>query len=268
MPFVEDPAHLCKTRPRSGLVAHGLELPPAVSGEVRVELHVRHSDHRTAAEFSSDDDLIQDVADDEDLADPKMSDLSNLTDDALKAMLLKYGVKPGPIVASTRALYERKLKKLLQSDGYGGAEDGMWYSDSEEERERHEDKESEPDDQEMIEASESQQGSREVHREPVAEILKDIFPNTKASPTGIYATPRRPIKGAAQRPIQYSYPDTPVSPVTVQERRDVQRRLVPYWIQILVFFIVMGILYLIYVNVEPSCPVLAMLESLNQWSDG
>lgn len=64
MPFVEDPAHLSKTRPRSGLFAHGLELPPtAVSGKTRVE-PLRHSDHRAAAEFSSDDDddLIQDVA--------------------------------------------------------------------------------------------------------------------------------------------------------------------------------------------------------------
>lgn len=87
--------------------------------------------------------------------------------------------------ASTRALYERKLRKLLQSDGHGGAENSTCYSDGEEELESH--KESgtakkaflklkiqisfhvvstfsglEPDEQEIIEVSESQQGSRQV----------------------------------------------------------------------------------------------------------
>lgn len=64
-------------------------------------------------------------------------------------------------------------------------------------------------------------------------------------------TRRRPIKGAAQRPVQYSYPDSPVSPMT-QQRREVERYLVPIHIQILVFIIVACVLYLIYVNVEDS----------------
>ncbi|XP_017265100.1 LEM domain-containing protein 1 isoform X2 [Kryptolebias marmoratus] len=383
MPFVEDPAHLSKSRLKSGLVANNVELP---------------------------------AADDEDL-DAEMSDPSSLTDDDLKAMLLKYGVTPGPIVASTRVLYERKLRKL-QSEGHNGAENNVRYSDSEEE----EDKESGLEEDVIKVSGQSQQASREadlavqggafvypqcflisprlracspgnkessskrnagnalkwpertvsqrsqipagisktssiaprsglrsgvpsavpnscssfeafsiaqmveemesrrsfsgssdqevngsnvlerrsqsnrldlqlkdkytradksfyhtpkasrqeqetkVHREPVAEILKDIFPNTNTSPTGIYATPRRPIKGAAQRPVQYAYPDTPVSPVT-QERREVERRLVPFKIQIVAFVAVTCVLYLIYVNAEHSGSVMALLESLNQWSD-
>lgn len=71
-------------------------------------------------------------------------------------------------------------------------------------------------------------------------------------------TRRRPIKGAAQRPVQYSYPDSPVSPMT-QQRREVERYLVPIHIQILVFIIVACVLYLIYVNVE---------DSLSYWSYG
>ncbi|XP_049608170.1 lamina-associated polypeptide 2, isoforms beta/gamma-like isoform X2 [Syngnathus scovelli] len=38
--------------------------------------------------------------------------LSMLTDDDLKAALLAYGVTIGPIVGSTRAVYERKLRRL------------------------------------------------------------------------------------------------------------------------------------------------------------
>lgn len=45
------------------------------------------------------------------------------------------------MLASTRALYERKLRKLLQSDGHdklNGAEKGVLYSDSEDEEENGE----------------------------------------------------------------------------------------------------------------------------------
>lgn len=44
------------------------------------------------------------------------------------------------MLASTRALYEKKLSKLLQSDGHdqlNGAEKGVLYSDSEEEEEEN-----------------------------------------------------------------------------------------------------------------------------------
>lgn len=82
------------------------------------------------------------------------------------------------------------------------------------------------------------------------------------------ASRRRPIKGAAGRPIQYAYPDTPASPTTL-ERREVERRLVPIHIQILVFLIVACLLYFIYVCVEDNTlsPFVALLDNLNQGSD-
>ncbi|XP_054869219.1 LEM domain-containing protein 1 isoform X3 [Amphiprion ocellaris] len=392
MSFVEDPAHLSKSRLKEDLVAHNVELPPAASKkEIYVELHLKNIDQKNAADFSSDEeDLVQDVAEEEeDPEDTEMPDPSSLTDDDLKAMLFKYGVKAGPIVGSTRALYERKLKKLLQSDGhYGlnGAEKAVLYSDSEEE-------ESGSEQQEAVEQSAQQESSQAdlhfqncsyaypqcflpssqlraypsnrkpsskwnsrnalkaserswydctqnpvlisraspVHqrsgigsqvppgsqsvisngfpsphtfsitqmveqmesrrscstntdaeselngsnvqehwsrssREPVKNILKDLFPETKTTPTGIYATCRRPIKGAAQRPIQYAYPDTPISPMTL-ERREVERRLVPIQIQIFVFLIVVCVVYFLFVNVEDGSFVLSLLDGLSQGSD-
>uniref|UniRef100_A0A3Q1BJ07 LEM domain-containing protein n=1 Tax=Amphiprion ocellaris TaxID=80972 RepID=A0A3Q1BJ07_AMPOC len=261
MSFVEDPAHLSKSRLKEDLVAHNVELPPAASKkEIYVELHLKNIDQKNAADFSSDEeDLVQDVAEEEeDPEDTEMPDPSSLTDDDLKAMLFKYGVKAGPIVGSTRALYERKLKKLLQSDGhYGlnGAEKAVLYSDSEEE-------ESGSEQQEAVEQSAQQESSQE----PVKNILKDLFPETKTTPTGIYATCRRPIKGAAQRPIQYAYPDTPISPMTL-ERREVERRLVPIQIQIFVFLIVVCVVYFLFVNVEDGSFVLSLLDGLSQGSD-
>ncbi|XP_044067268.1 LEM domain-containing protein 1 isoform X5 [Siniperca chuatsi] len=362
MPLFEDPVHLSKTRLRSDLIAHNVALPHAKSKkEVYVELHLKHIDQKNAADFSSDEeDQVQDVADkEEDPEDAEMPDPSGLTDDDLKVALLAHGVKAGPIVASTRALYEKKLRKLLQSDEHdrlNGAAKGVLYSDSEEEEEENgeeEDKESgsEGAKEETVEQSEQvQQESRQVELcfqnggfvypqcflpssrlvasgsqsvmsngcssfssqafsitqmveemesrrslststntdrelngsnvqehwsrsnrlppEPVKDTFKDIFPDTEATPTGIYATRRRPIKGAAGRPIQYTYPDTPASPITL-ERREVERRLVPLRIQISVFLIVACLLYLIYACVEDNSFSLfvAILDSLNQESD-
>lgn len=83
------------------------------------------------------------------------------------------------------------------------------------------------------------------------------------------ATCRKPIKGAAGRPILYGYPESPVSPATL-ERQEVERRIVPIKIQILVFLIVVVLLYLINVCVEDGsfAPFVALLDSLNPISDG
>uniref|UniRef100_A0A0S7EHR4 LAP2B n=1 Tax=Poeciliopsis prolifica TaxID=188132 RepID=A0A0S7EHR4_9TELE len=136
MSFVEDPACLSKSRLESDLVAHNVELPPAGSNkEAYVALHLRHVDQTNAADFSSDDDQEHNVAR-EDPEGEKELDPSALTDEDLKALLFKYGVKAGPILASTRAVYEKKLRHLLQSAAEGElneAENAVLYSDSDEE---------------------------------------------------------------------------------------------------------------------------------------
>lgn len=89
--------------------------------------------------------------------------------------------------------------------------------------------------------------------------------------TGIFnsfllsATKRRSIKGAAGRPIQFKYPETPLSPTTL-ERRDIQQRLVPLWVQIVVFLLVAAVLYFIYISMEEPLenPFSALLNSLSK----
>ncbi|XP_039508449.1 LEM domain-containing protein 1 isoform X4 [Pimephales promelas] len=305
-----------------------------------------------------------------------MVDLDSLTDDQLKAKLLQYGVKAGPIVASTRVLYEKKLRRLLDSSAQtsqlrvNGTGDAGLYSDSEEEAEREEDEEKDSESEQLrsktvsrTENSEtaskvgmfsqsrdfyprcfmpssgflngkiqhkssldsSQNGSlgqsrsqyttfsitqmveeienrfspqskqTEIERgfgqrteqtvdsralrgymrldkdtmtgrslcfmspsahqkqtitEPEKDILSEMFPDTAKPPTGIYATKRRPIKGAAGRPVQFKYPEMPpLSPATL-ERQEIQQRLVPLWVQIVVFLLVACLLYLIYSSME------------------
>lgn len=265
--FVEDPAQFSKPRLKSELIAHNVTLPAVESKkQVYVELYLKHIVQKSAADFSSDeedDDVVevQDSQDFEEEKDPEMLDPSVLTDEELKTTLLKYGVEAGPIIATTRSIYERKLQRLLkpaQPRQNGGTGDADQYSDSE-------------GDEESV----SQQGSPEtvslmeenLHvdiREPVTDVLMEMFPETEPTPTGIAATRRRPIKGAAGRPVQFKYPDLPASPMTLQ-RWAVEHRLVPLWVQILVFFIVACLLYLIYAAMEDSLanPFVTLLDNLS-----
>ncbi|XP_077943838.1 LEM domain-containing protein 1 isoform X10 [Gasterosteus aculeatus] len=340
--FSENPAHFSKSRLKSDLVAHNVALPPAKSRKhVYVELHLKHIQRKNAAEFSSDEEDQVQNAEVSAVESERMPDLSGLTDDDLKAALLRHGVEAGPIVASTRGVYENKLRKLLQSDGQGvvnGAEQGVLYSDSEDEAETLEqdveESGSKKEDRAQQGSSEtgdfvypqcflpqsrlmesSRSHSADLHTErdvngcnvqqhwsringldvetpkvgnmknqplfytpkestyesDIEVPVKDTFSlsNTTATPTGIYATRRRPIKGAAGRPVQNAYPDTPASPTT-KERREVERRLVPIQIQILVFLLVVCLLYLIYVCVEDDSfsTFATLLDSLDQGADG
>uniref|UniRef100_A0A3B4BS32 Uncharacterized protein n=2 Tax=Pygocentrus nattereri TaxID=42514 RepID=A0A3B4BS32_PYGNA len=311
-----------------------------------------------------------------------MVDLSSLTDAQLKSQLLHYGVKAGPIVGSTRALYERKLQRLMAHSSqfkFNGTSDAAKYSDSEEDEGEEEEEEEEDEEEsgseqlgpESVSRTETsatartvglysqskdliypqcfspalrqgkKRGSLESSRsssqsfsitelveeienrlspqskpaatercsqmpkekrvlwdlqqlnkntmtntslyltpqclphqkqtttikpacEPVTDILTELFPDTVTTPTGITATKRRSIKGAAGRPVQFKYLETPLSPATL-ERREIQHRLVPLWVQIVVFLLLAALLYLIYVSIEDPLenPFSVLLDSLS-----
>ncbi|CAL8367365.1 unnamed protein product [Lota lota] len=281
--FQEDPTHLSKSRLKSDLVAHNVALPTENSKkDVYVGLHLKHINLNNATDFSSDeeDQVVEDTQEEEP-SGVDMLDLNGLTDDELKASLLKHGVLAGPIVASTRALYERRLQKLLQSNvqmetTLNGTGDADAYSDSEEgdEEGKEEDSVRAQCSTRVIYISASQPSphspSSMDHSKPQSTrsfiILILFYPEMVPIPTGITATCRRPIKGAAGRPVQYKYPDAPpASPLTL-ERREVEGRLVPIYIQILVFLAMAWVLYLVYASMEetPYNPLLPLLDGLSE----
>ena len=102
--------------------------------------------------------------------------------------------------------------------------------------------------------------------ESVTDVLSEMFPDTARTPTGIYATKRRPIRGAAGRPVQYKYPEMPFLSPTTLERQEIQQHVVPLWVQIVVFLLVVCLLYLIYLSMEEplSNPFTALLEGLHE----
>ncbi|KAM9445899.1 LEM domain-containing protein 1 isoform 1-T1 [Clarias gariepinus] len=369
MPVLKNAAQFSKRRLKSELIPRSVELPPAESEKkVYLEVYMKRVGNKNSADFSSDEEELFQTGHEEKEARRKhsdMVDLSSLTDDQLRCKLLQYGVKPGPIVASTRVLYERRLHRLMAQHSrhtVNNKHDFGKYSDSDEEGgqemsglkqptklgsltvshtdlgERsstvwlnHQSKDKNypqcffppakegKNQEESLESLDNsslsfsitqlveegsvclsienrlspQPKSAETERshsytpvasraqrqlnkssmnaslyqtpefsplqkqsttikpaiEAVTDVLKEMFPDTALTPTGISATKRRSIKGAAGRPVQYKYPETPLSPSTL-ERLEIQQRLVPLWVQIAVFVLAATVLYLIYISME------------------
>ncbi|XP_029318181.1 thymopoietin a isoform X3 [Cottoperca gobio] len=132
--YLDDPSVLTKEKLKNELLAHNVELPSGnPTKDVYVQLYLKNitannKKHVTATTldvFSSDDELPPPVVSSRsrssgrkatrktDKVRPDEMDVTVLTDDGLKDELLKHGVDAGPIVASTRKLYEKKLQRLL-----------------------------------------------------------------------------------------------------------------------------------------------------------
>ncbi|KFV76500.1 Lamina-associated polypeptide 2, isoforms beta/delta/epsilon/gamma, partial [Dryobates pubescens] len=96
------------------------------------------------------------------------------------------------------------------------------------------------------------------------DILKEMFPYEVSTPTGISASCRRPIKGAASRPLEHSdfnmeetfskylpkYGTStdikPEKPATKKERS------IPLWIKVFLFVVISVFLFLVYQSMETN----------------
>ncbi|XP_027016168.1 thymopoietin a isoform X8 [Tachysurus fulvidraco] len=157
--FLTDPSVLTKDKLKSALVANNVSLPNGEQKKgVYVELYLKKltSQNKTNTEvFSSDEEPPaarsgRKATRKTDRVRPEEIDVTELTDEDLKDRLQKYGVNAGPIVASTRKVYEKKLQKLLDlgppqttvitsseqiqtNNSRNGNTDSDQYSDKEEE---------------------------------------------------------------------------------------------------------------------------------------
>nr|XP_015198299.1 PREDICTED: LEM domain-containing protein 1 isoform X7 [Lepisosteus oculatus] len=264
--FVDDPVLLSKERLKSELVAHSVPLPPGEKKkQVYLELYLKHVAHKKPADFSSDEEEedgapegeLETVIEEEDEdKNTEVMDVYQLTDEQLKGELIKHGVKPGPIVASTRALYEKKLQRLVDPSrkpapelAQNSTHDASQYSDSEEDETG-----SEYEPQRAVTGTgRAHHGHSQLsqhrgeYRPRKEDVLEEMFPDEVRTPTGISATRRRPIKGAAGRPVQFKYSEmVPHSRPLQQEKQEELRCFVPIWIQVLVFFALAGFFLFVY----------------------
>ncbi|XP_031438438.1 thymopoietin a isoform X3 [Clupea harengus] len=165
--FLEDPSVLTKDKLKSALQANNVSLPNGEQKkDVYVQLYLKNLTAQNKKKsappeaFSSDEELPAPVVSNRSRSGRKATrktdkplptevDVMELSDEDLREQLQKYGVGIGPIVASTRKLYERKLQKLLdegppealappaappETDGsQNGNAESDHYSDKEEE---------------------------------------------------------------------------------------------------------------------------------------
>lgn len=255
--FLEDPSVLTKDKLKNELTANNVPLP---SGEHKKEVYVQlylknltvlnNRKSPPTDTFSSDEDLPAPVVSNKSRSGRKATkktdkpraeevEVTELSDEDLKQQLAKHGVDTGPIVASTRKLYEKKLQKLLDQppaepdapadvtvlpkadSNQNGNTNSDQYSDKEDE----EIAAPEPEPVPVVEKPVRSRGktpvtvrtssrrqtkvveeiiTEETPKKASDSVVEDILANEISTPTGMSATCRRPIRGAAGRPLKPS----------------------------------------------------------------
>ncbi|XP_058424586.1 thymopoietin isoform X4 [Diceros bicornis minor] len=360
--FLEDPSVLTKEKLKSELVANNVTLP---AGEQRKDVYVQlYLQHLTARnrpplaaganskgppDFSSDEEReptpvlgsgaagrsraavgrkATKKTDRPRLEDKDDLDVTELTNEDLLEQLVRYGVNPGPIVGTTRKLYEKKLLKLreqgtesrsstplptisssAENARQNGSNDSDRYSDNEEDskielklekREPLKGRAKTPVTlkQRRVEHNQvvnrvtgnfkhaapilpitefsdiprrtpkkpltrAEVGEKTEERRVERDILKEMFPFEASTPTGISASCRRPIKGAAGRPLELrdfrmeesfssKYVPKYVPSADVKSEKTKKGRSIPMWIKILLFVVVATFLFLVYQAMETN----------------
>ncbi|XP_036256654.1 thymopoietin isoform X5 [Molothrus ater] len=315
--FLADPSVLTKEKLKSELIANNVSLP---GGEQRKDVYVQlYLQHLTARnppalaqpDFSSDEEREptplgarsrgaaaagRKATKKTDKPRPEEKDgldITEMSNEDLQEQLMKYGVNPGPIVATTRKLYEKKLLKLMEqgpdlkapvplpaistteNTRQNGNNDSDQYSDNEEDpktelrlekREPLKARTKTPvalKQKKVVEHNQVLERTAEERRVE-RDILKELFPYEVSTPTGISASCRRPIKGAASRPLEHSdfileesyskYAQKyGTSTDTKSEKPPIKKeRPVALWIKVLLFVIVSVFMFLVYQSMETN----------------
>ncbi|XP_008310801.1 thymopoietin b isoform X4 [Cynoglossus semilaevis] len=277
--FLADPSVLTKDKLKTELAANNVPLPSGDhKKEVYVQLYLKNltvlnsKNSASTDTFSSDEELPAPVVTNRSRSGRKATkktdkprteevELTELTDEDLRQQLAAHGVDSGPIVASTRKVYEQKLQKLMEQPAAEPeaptAVTALPKADSNGNSDHYSDKEDEvvaapePEPVPVVEKAVRSRGktpvtvrtsSRRQTKQVVEEvvvveetpkkasksIVEDILANEISTPTGISATCRRPIRGAAGRPIkpsEYWMTESPVQRSVHTESRSYSESL-------------------------------------------
>uniref|UniRef100_A0A1A7X5X3 Thymopoietin b n=1 Tax=Iconisemion striatum TaxID=60296 RepID=A0A1A7X5X3_9TELE len=321
--FLEDPSVLTKDKLKNELTANNVPLP---SGEHKKEVYVQlylknltvlNNKSPPADTFSSDEELPPPVVSNRSRSGRKATkktdkprsedvEVTDLTDEELKQQLAKHGVDTGPVVASTRKVYEKKLQKLLDEpaaepeaptdvttlpkadSNQNGNTNSDQYSDKEDEEITAPEPEAEP--VPVVEKPVRSRGKapvtvrtssrrqtrvveeiiiEETPKKASKSVVEDILANEISTPTGISATCRRPIRGAAGRPVKPSeywldesrvqhsvrtetraYSESFSQPSGSASKAPVRQGFLSMLLKLLLLVVVVGALYYAYQNLS------------------
>ncbi|XP_016118445.1 emerin-like [Sinocyclocheilus grahami] len=156
-----------------------------------------------------------------------MTMLSSKSNEEIKRMLDDYGIKHGPVVDSTRALYEKKLREAMSKHRRTQVQSDRTYYREEEDV------------------------TYVQHHRP--QLYDDVSNRTWSDYRGMDYTDE-PAIYRTQAPYQNMSQARNLPPEPHIQKTPEKTRLVPVWLQILVFLIVSGLLYLVYINTESAEP--------------
>ncbi|XP_042191105.1 lamina-associated polypeptide 2, isoforms beta/gamma isoform X2 [Callorhinchus milii] len=291
--YLEDPSVLTKERLKSELLAHSVSLPHGEHRkDVYVQLYLQHLTARNqgrSLEFSSDDDEEEEGAaaaararsgpgarkatkkTDKTKVDDYV-DVTELTDEDLKEELVKFGYSPGPIVDIQTVQKEVFVSEIISNTKtHVTRQRKTEYNQDKPTPEKIVNYSTRPDKRSMQwKTADHVISTRDqvVEKAAVKEnLLQDLCPTEAPTPTGISATCRKPIRGAAGRPIEFTYKDTPLRSARVQANyfpkvqpkvtqakpeKSKSKRSVPIWIQIVLLILVAFFLFMVYQAMETN----------------
>ncbi|NP_001373412.1 emerin (Emery-Dreifuss muscular dystrophy) isoform 1 [Danio rerio] len=173
-----------------------------------------------------------------------MSSLSVKSDKEICQLLDEYGIKHGPIVESTRKLYEKKLNEAMAKKTKPSSPDKTYYREEQEEVE-------------YVTYHQPQQQTRH-------EVYGDVTRRSKASDSdfahdvGSKLSAYREDVDYTNEPVTrqshsaYQSSSRPPSSKPVQSAESTKSAGVPAWLRILVFLIIAAFLYYVYTSMEPA----------------
>ncbi|XP_063063744.1 emerin-like [Engraulis encrasicolus] len=171
-----------------------------------------------------------------------MSMLSNKTDDEIMWLLDDYGIKHGPVVGTTRHLYEKKLRDAITKAKKTRVKKGRppidmsMYRDEGEEEVTYEPRRPQIREEDFRE------------RQSWAFAERDFVDDYRTQAT---------FRGTAQSAPPPSRWGTAPPPAEEEEEVVVEEKKtstpwVPLWVKFLVFLVVVGVLVLVFLNMEPE----------------
>uniref|UniRef100_A0A286Y013 Thymopoietin n=1 Tax=Cavia porcellus TaxID=10141 RepID=A0A286Y013_CAVPO len=298
--FLEDPSILTKDQLKSELVVQQCDAPGGEqSKDVYVQIYLQHLTARNWPPLaaSANSKGPPDFSSDEEREPTPLPDTGARGRAAVGRVRTPRPQRPAVDVlklclntGTTRKLYEKKLLKLREqgtesrsstplptissseNTRQNGNNDSDRYSDNEEDskielklekREPLKGRAKTPVTLKQRRIEHNQVGEKTEERRVERDILKEMFPFEAATPTGISASCRRPIKGAAGRPLERSdyrmeesfsskYVPKYVPLADVKTEKTKKGRFIPMWIKILLFVVVAVFLFLVYQAMETN----------------
>lgn len=196
--------------------------------------------------------------------------LSSKSAEEIRWLLDEYGIKHGPVVESTRALYEKKLREAMAKQRKNNPQSNRTYYREEAEEvtyvHRHR-----PAQYDLVSnRTQSDQRWGDCTDEPPI-YRTQAYRNMSQSKNSHYdfvtdrtrpdhtwgdytdETPIYRTKASHHNLIQSR--NLPPESQSRETLENGSTGLVPVWLQVLVFLIVSGLLYFVFINMEPTDPI-------------